>query len=96
MKKSGLVDLLKKVIAQYKALQATDSGSNLQFTVQTAESIMDDDTLARMEDLSKIRSAKTNKSVLKNQLELYRQLVPDIPPSDQLEKKKRQTLLSSL
>ena len=42
-----------------------------------------------MEDLSKIRSTKTTKTVIKVQLELCRNLVPGIPTPDQLESKKK-------
>jgi hypothetical protein len=49
-----------------------------------------------MEDLSKIRSSKTTKTVLKAQLELYRSLVPNMHTTDQLEGKKKNELVDLL
>jgi hypothetical protein len=50
----------------------------------------------RILGLAKIKSSKTNKTVLKSQLELYRQLVPGIPTSHQLEGKKNTELVELL
>ena len=70
LKKQGLVDLLKMVVAKYKASGAEDFPRNLH-TTHAEGYIMREEASARMEDLSKIRSTKTNKAVLKIQLELY-------------------------
>jgi hypothetical protein len=96
MRKSALVDLLKRVVAEYKTSQAADSGRNVQPIAQAEGYIIANDAPARMEDLSKIRSTKTNKTVLKVQLELYRKLVPGIPTPVQLEGKKRDELIDLL
>ena len=55
-----------------------------------------DETPERMEDLAKINSSKTTKTVLKNKLELYRQLVPGIPTSDQFERNHQAELVEML
>jgi hypothetical protein len=96
MRKPALIDLLKGVAAQYKASQAGDLVRNMQPTVQVGGSIISDQGPARMVDLSKIRSTKTTKTVLKAQLELYRQLVPSMPMSDQLEGMKKAELVNLL
>jgi hypothetical protein len=93
MRKSALVDLLKRVVAEYKTLQAADSGRNVQLIAQAGGSIIANDAPARM---SKIRSTKTKKTVLKVQLELYRKLVPGIPTPVQLEGKKRDEFVDLL
>ena len=61
----------------------------MQHIAQGEGSITADEAPARMEDLSKIRSTKTTKTVIKVQLELCRNLVPGIPTPDQLESKKK-------
>ena len=52
--------------------------------------------LQEWEDLSKIESSKTTKTVLKVQPELYRQLVLGIPTSNQLEGMKKYELVDLL
>jgi len=69
---------------------------NMHTNAQAGGSIMADEAPVRMEDLTKIRSSKTTKTVLKVQLELYRNLVPDIPAPDQLEGKKKNELVDLL
>ena len=96
MRKSDLIDLLKRVVAEYKASQVADSDRNVQHIAQGEGSITADEAFARMEDLSKIKSTKTTKTVLKVQLELYRNLVPGIPTLDQLESKKKTELVDLL
>src|ERR1700759_945397 len=98
MKKTDLASLLKKVVAQYKSPQGVGSNKILESTGEAGGSIQprEDETPSRIEDLSKIRSTKTTKAVLKMQLELYRNLLPDIPTSDQLEEKKKAELVELL
>jgi hypothetical protein len=96
MKKTGLVDLLKEVVAQFKASEAGNFARNVQNSTQAEGSGMAEEAPARIEDLSKIRSTKTSKTVLKIQLELYRNLVAGIPSSDQLEGMKKPELVEQL
>jgi hypothetical protein len=97
LKKAGLVDLLKLVVAQYKQdSQASETAIDVQNIAQAEGSTAADDAPTRMEDLSKIRSSKTTKTVLKAQLELYRSLVPNMDPADQLEGKKKNELVDLL
>ena len=97
MKKASLVDFLNsKVIAQHTSTQAAALDRNMHANAQAGGSIMADEVPARMEDLTKIRRSKTTKTVLKVQLELYRNLVPDISASDQLEGKKKNELVDFL
>ena len=96
LKKGGLIDLLKGLVAQYQSSEAVNQAQNQQDSVQVERSTIVDETPERMEDLAKINSSKVTKTVLKNQLELYRQLVPGIPTSDQLERKKKAELVEML
>jgi hypothetical protein len=96
MKKASLVDLLNSIIAQHTSIQAVALDRNVNVNAQTGGSIMVDEAPARMEDLTKIKSSKTNKTMLKVQLELYRNLVPGIPASGQLEGKKKNELVDLL
>jgi hypothetical protein len=96
MKKASLVDLLNSIIAQHISTQAVAPDRNVNVNAQAGGSIMADEAPARMEDLAKIKSSKTNKTMLKVQLELYRNLVPGIPASDQLEGKKKNELVDLL
>ena len=96
LKKAALVDLLKRLMVQYQSSKTINQDSNLQDPVQAGGQMIVDETPRRMEDLAKIKSSKTNKTVLKTQLELYRQLVSGIPTSDQLEGKKKTELVELL
>jgi len=96
MKKTNLVDLLNGIIAQHTSTEAVALDRNMHTNAQAGGSIMADEAPVRMEDLTKIRSSKTTKTVLKVQLELYRNLVPDIPAPDQLEGKKKNELVDLL
>jgi len=96
MRKPALIDLLKMVAAQYKASQTRDMARNVQPTMQAGSSIIVDQGPARILDVSKITSSKTTKTVLKAQLELYRQCLPNMPISEQMEGIKKPELVNLL
>ena len=60
-----LVDLLKGLMVQYWSSKTINHDSNLQNPVQARGQMIADETPERMEDLAKIKSSKTNKTVLK-------------------------------
>jgi hypothetical protein len=96
MRKPALIDLLKMVAAQYKASQTGDMARNVQPTMQAGSSIIVDQDPARILDVSKITSSKTIKTVLKAQLELYRQCLSNMPISEQMEGMKKPELVNLL
>jgi hypothetical protein len=96
MRKPALIDLLKRVAAQYKASQTGDMARTVQPTMQSGSSIIVDQGPARMLNVSKITSSKTTKVVLKTQLELYRQCLPNMPTPEQMEGMKKPELVNLL